>query len=300
MKKNELVLGRVHTQPTVPLPEKAYDCHVHIFGPYERYPLTENRSYTPAQATVHDLEKHQYILGLERVVLVQPSIYGTDNSCLLNALRVLGPDIARGIAVVDKTTTPETLYEYKAAGVKGIRLNLSAAGSDITQSREELRFAKKITNEMEWHLQLFAPYSTLIALRDELEALKCQTILDHFAGVTFKPGSGLKTLPELTDLYANANIIIKLAAPYIVSTDPDHNFFRDLIGSLASINPDRLIWGSNWPHPSGGIGLAEKNAHSPFRDINDGHIIDTFYDWIGDRDLTRKIFSLNPDKLFNH
>lgn len=143
MKIDESVLGMTHSRPLPPLPDKACDCHVHVFGPYETYPLAANRSYTPGHATVEDLQKHQAILGLKRVVLVQPSVYGTDNSCLLHALKSLGPTVARGIAVVDQLTSPGTLYELKSAGVVGIRLNLASVGANIKQARDELAFAKK-------------------------------------------------------------------------------------------------------------------------------------------------------------
>lgn len=105
---------------------------------------------------------------------------------------------------------------------------------------------------MGWRLQIFAPLNTLIELRNELNSFECPIILDHFAGVIVQKSNFLAQIQAIQSLYSSPNIIIKLAAPYIVSPDKDVVFFSKLIQNLADMSPDRLIWGSNWQHPSGG------------------------------------------------
>src|SRR4030095_7630132 len=139
----------------------ACDCHVHIIGPPDKYPMVEKRAYTPPQATVAQLKTLRSRIGMSRNVLVQPSFYGTDNSCMLDAMTELGPS-ARGIAVVAPNTPLQTLRELDAKGVRGLRVNLESAGNrDPKAAIAFLQQYAKLVQPLNWHIQIYAAVSVI-------------------------------------------------------------------------------------------------------------------------------------------
>ncbi|MYN44750.1 amidohydrolase family protein [Pseudoduganella sp. FT93W] len=227
----------------------ACDSHVHVFDP-ARFPYVLPRSYTPATASVRELRQHLHKLGMARVVLIQPSPYGTDNRCLLDALQQLGCAQARAIAVIDAdSTTPLQLENLHQQGVRGVRLNVEAGSADAVSISAALRQTAEKVAPLGWLIQLYADGATVAALAPMLATLPCRVILDHFGGMKSNPASRASTLPVLLDLLASGNVYIKLSAPYRVARDgPDYASVAELAGTLINAAPHRLLWGSDWPH----------------------------------------------------
>lgn len=194
---------------------------MHVFE--ARFPYAANRKYTPLDATVAELRAHLARLGLERAVIVQPSPYGTDNACTLAALKELGP-IARAVAVIGEDADLEALHR---AGVRGVRVNLETEGDD--DIRRIQRTAQRVAG-MGWHVQVFAKIELLREV-----AIEAPLVIDHF---------GLAGSAEpLLALMKKRDVWVKVSAPHRLSVDA-----IPILQALAAAHPDRLVWGSDWPH----------------------------------------------------
>lgn len=260
-------------------PPGACDCHVHVFGPRARYPLARDRAYTPPEAPVEGLLALQERLGLERVVIVQPSVYGTDNSCTLDALRRLGPR-ARGVAVIDSRTPDEALEMMKRAGVRGARVNLQTGGGDP----ELIVQAAARVAPLGWHVQAF----TRIGVLRRLEPLPVPLVVDHFG----LPES-MEDVRHLASLLREGNTYVKLSGSHRLPIDAG-----PVVRALAAANPERCVWGSDWPHPFT-RGARDPGRVQPFDPIDDAAALESLRGWVGDAALFRKILVDNPARLYD-
>nr|WIE94650.1 amidohydrolase family protein [Mesorhizobium sp. WSM4875] len=287
------------SEPVPPLPSGSCDCHVHVFGERGRFPMSPARSYTPPPATSEQLAAHQRALGLDRVVVVQPSIYGTDNSCMLDAVAQFGPN-ARGIAVVDRDITAEDIWLLDTSGIRGIRLNLAAGAiGDLGRIRSDLKFAGDLVSERGWHIQIFAELSLIGILARDLDDLPCDVVIDHFGRADPSSGARQEGFEVLTDLLARSRVYVKLSAPYLISKDPDQSDVASLVDALVETNPDRLLWASNWPHPGGGTGSRSGlDAITPPRSIDDGAALTRLANWVPDVGIRERILVTNPRRLY--
>src|SRR5207253_10030902 len=145
------------------IPRGACDCHVHVFGDPAKFPLAEKRIYTPPQASVEELLQLQKDLHLDRVVVVQPSVYGTDNSCTVDAVQRMGAR-ARGVAVIDKSTSRKALEEMAAAGIRGVRLNLetnTAGKFEPADAKALIDSTAEQIKGLGWHIQMYTRISVI-------------------------------------------------------------------------------------------------------------------------------------------
>jgi len=258
------------------LPANACDCHVHVFGPASRYPFAPERTYTPPEASVEDLLALQERLGLERVVIVHPSPYGTDNSCTVDAVRRLG-NRARGVAVIDARSPLDELHE---AGIRGVRLNLETGGvRDSSVAQRMLDETARRVAPLGWHVQLFASMELLKPLR-----LPIRVVVDHF---------GLPRNDDDLDFLIQKKVFVKLSAPHRVPMDPGRAA-RALVAAM----PERCLWGSDWPHPFT-RGARKRDEVQPFDAIDDADALRRFHGWVGDEALFRKILVDNPARLYD-
>lgn len=264
------------------LPPGTWDTHVHVFDP-ARFTYAPGRSYTPGPATLADLAARHRDWGVSGCVLVQPSVYGTDNSCLLDALSRLG-SAARGVAVVDAVaTSDEALADLAAAGVVGLRVNLVAGGGgDLARTAALLRGTG-------WFLQLFAPLPVILSHRAEIEAAGVPVVLDHFAGAQGDIG-GLLSFCDVAPVW------IKLSADYRLTAGVQP---ADLVARLWSHMPDRLIWGSDWPHTGGGASRSARapDRIEPFRRVYALSVPQLLADAGLDADARAHILARNPASL---
>jgi predicted TIM-barrel fold metal-dependent hydrolase len=292
----------MRSPPNFAVPANACDCHVHVFGPVARFPYVAARTYTPADASVEELAQLQSDLHLGRVVLVQPSVYGTDNSAHVDAAQRLGAR-ARIVAVIDEAISDGELEALHRAGTRGIRVNLATAGIDDPQrARQKLRAAAARVAGLGWHVQTYAKLSVIAALRDDMAALPVPLVIDHFGGAQGGLGPEQPGFDALLDLARSGKAYVKLSAPYRSSSRrPDFADVAALAKALIAANPDRMVWGSDWPHP-GGSSRAKVSLDEiePFFPEDDGHTLNLLPTWAPDPAIRHKILVDNPALLYGY
>lgn len=280
-----------------PLPAGACDCHTHVFE--EGHFLDPARSYTPGVMTTAGLRAHLDRLGLQRIVLVQPSTYGTDNSGMERALAELGPATARGIAVIDGATEDAALRRLHAAGVRGVRLNLHTAGrADAGQARAMLVEAAARVAPLGWHVQIYTELPVIEALAEDIAALPCGVVVDHFGRAQGAGGTGQPGFAALVELLRQGVAHVKLSAAHRLSTAPDHADMAPIARALIAANPDRVVWASDFPHSGVRPGLAADAVH-PFHAVDDARALARLADWAGDAAALRRILVENPARLYD-
>lgn len=289
------------TAPKTAVPRGACDCHVHVFEP-RRFEYVLPRTYTPGEASLDDLSAFLARLGLDRVVLVQPSSYGADNRCLLDALGRLGPHRARGIAVVDLAkVTPRELDELRAAGVRGLRLNLEVRGErDAKAASSALQRARQVVAGTGLAIQVYADIGLIEAVADDLATLGVPVLLDHFAGLRAERGTEQPGFAALMSLLRSGNAYVKLSAPYRASKQgPGFADVKPLAQALIGAAPNRMLWGSDWPHTgSSSSRSGDLSQVEPFRPEDAGRTLDLLTDWTPDAGIRRQILVDNPAALF--
>lgn len=291
------ILGVQHTRPDPKPPPGACDCHTHVFGLPERYPYAPARTYTPGPASTEELLALHTALGIERVVIVQPSVYGTDNRCTLDAVRTLG-DRARAVAVVAPDLDRAALRALHDAGVRGIRLNLETAGQhDPAAAKDAFLRAADLVQPLGWHIQTFTNLRVIAALHDTFRAFPVPLVVDHFGGAMAAAGLGQPGLDALLDLVQWGRAYVKLSAPHRSAARPDDA--GPIAAALIAANPDRILWGTDWPHPaSRPHARHDPEAVEPFDPIDDGQALSRVQRWGRNPATIRAILVDNPARLY--
>ncbi len=277
------------------------DCHVHVIGPQKKYPFEATRSYTPVDATANDLVKMMDKLGLRRAVVVQPSIFGQDNRCTIDAIHKIEAFglQARAVAVLEHPVPLSEIDSMHRSGVRGLRVNLkSKIGQSLEEARAKLLNASRLCERNGWHVQLFVDRSLISALLPEIQQLPVDLVLDHFGGL--KPNGPCdpdgKTIMSLLE---SGRIWIKLSGNYRVAPSAFDSKIPVLAKDLASRNPDRLIWASDWPHTPEHSGEAIIDPPvKAYREIDTNRLLHWVYDWFDNSTVT-KILQDNPAKLYD-
>jgi len=283
-----------------PMPAGACDCHVHVIGDPKRFPMDAGRVYTPPPAPVDRLLHMHNELNLRRVVLVQPSFYGFDNSALLNAMKQLGRR-ARGVAVVGEQATDSTLEAMKNAGVRGLRINLETAGEfDPAVAAKKLEIAIAQCQPRHWHIQLYTRPSVIVALADTLAKSPVPLVFDHFAGAQAADGLSQPGFDTALALVRSGKAYVKISAPYRASKKaPAFDDIGPFAAALVTANPDRVLWGSDWPHTdSTRVPGRLPTDETPFLSIDDGGILNQLPLWVPDAVARQKILTANPARLY--
>jgi predicted TIM-barrel fold metal-dependent hydrolase len=294
--------GVTHTAPAFDVPAGACDAHVHVFGPYDRFPLWSGRRYTPGPASVESLLGLQRALHLSRVVVVQASPQGTDNACLVDALQRLpaGGSQARGVAVIDAQTSDDALKAMHRAGVRGVRVNLESAGqNDPAAARRQLAAAAARAAPLGWHVQTYTTLAVLASVADAIAALPVPLVIDHFGRPVAADGPAQAGFDVLLSLVRTGNVYVKLSGGYRISEHADWADAGPLARALVEANPDRLVWGTDWPHPGGGGGPRSPDVLEPFIPVDDGRALNRLAEWIASPALLRKILVDNPARLYD-
>ncbi len=269
--------------PALRLPPGACDCHAHIFGPFDRFPL-RNQSYLPALAPFSEYLRIHRAIGVSRGVLVQPSPYGTDNSAMMAALRST-PIPLRGIALIDEATTDAQIDALHAVGVQGCRIHLSAANAGAILPTLPALAAR--IRRVGWHLQLLPSLAELPDVDRALLALPVPIVIDHFGMVPASGGTGSAGFQTLLRLAQSGRCWFKLSAPYRISSQaPAYADVVPLARALLAAAPQRCVWGTDWPHPNADF--------MP----NDGDLVDLLSAWIPDEALRRRVLVDNPAELY--
>jgi predicted TIM-barrel fold metal-dependent hydrolase len=281
------------------MPARACDCHVHIFCDPQRFPFAADRIYTPQPASMAQLRALDRALHIGRVVVVQPSVYGTDNSCTLDALGQLGPN-ARAVAVIDEQITTSQLDRMHQLGVRGIRINFETAGEfDPAFAKKHFQSSvAQIKGRADWHIQIYSRPSVIAAIQDEIAASPVPVVFDHFAGAQAAQGPDQPGFDALLSLLKSGKAYVKLSAPYRSSTlAPDYPDVAPLAKALVAANPQRALWGSDWPHPRQIPGRDAREITPPYK-VDDGHTLNLLAQWVPDAAQRHAILVENPAQLY--
>ncbi len=266
-------------------PANAADCHHHIYS--SRFTIDPNSKLRPGDASVADYRLLQKRIGTTRNVIVQPSTYGVFNDGLVEALGECGPT-ARGVAVVNTSVTDAELKRLDAARVRGIRFNLATPGGATTVEMLE-PLAKRIA-PMGWHIQMNAGADVVVANKDLLNRLPCQIVFDHLAHVPEPVGIAHPVFGVVVDLLHRGKAWVKLSGAYADTKVGPPTYADSTVVAQAYVKaaPERLVWGSDWPHPS------EKDDHKP----DDALLFDLLAQWAPDEGVRNRILVDNPAKLY--
>ena len=287
--------------PNFQVPPGACDCHVHVFDP-AKFPFAEKRIYTPPSASVDELLQLQQSLHLDRVVVVQPSVYGADNSCTIDAIRRMGAR-ARGVAVIDKSTSAAAVDDMAAAGIRGVRLNLqtnTAGKFDADAAKALLDTTAKQIAGRGWHVQFYTGLSTIAALKEHFLQLPFPVVFDHFGRASGALGPSQAGFDGLLELVKSGHAYVKISGAYRCSKKPpDYADVTPLAQALVAANADRVVWGTDWPHPDSDAGRGKPLTEiaAPFP-IDDGLLFNQLAKWVPDAGVRKKILVDNPARLY--
>lgn len=278
------------------LPAGAIDCHIHIVGPRSKYPMAANRAYTPPEASVADLRALRMQIGVPRQVIVQPSFYGFDNSCTLDAVAELGRS-SRAVAVVPLNVSDAELQRLNAAGVVGIRLNFATLGvRDPEQAALQILELAPRLRPFRWHIQINTDLQMVAQLAPIIGALTVPVVFDHIGNPEAELGAGQPGFFALMELISSGNAYVKLSAPYNHSKLADWADVSPLAKSLIAARPDRMLWGTNWPHPAATRGPVSEI--SPYQTIDNPRLVSAFMEWCPDAAMRKMILVDTPASLY--
>jgi predicted TIM-barrel fold metal-dependent hydrolase len=292
------------SQPSTPVnfdvPAGACDCHTHIHGDPEKFPFFAGRVYTPEPASPEEMAALHKALHIERVVIVTPSVYGTDNSATLFGMKARGAT-ARGVAVIDEKTPESDLDAMNQAGIRGIRLNLATGGvNDPSVGRPRFQAAVERVKKRNWHVQLFTSLSMISAIRDLVAASPLPVVFDHFGGARAELGPEQPGFADLVELVRSGKAYVKISGAYRASKlVPDYADAAPLARALIAANSDRIVWGTDWPHPNSVTPPGKKPTDlTPLFQIDDGRLLNQLPVWAPDAAIRRKILVDNPARLY--
>jgi predicted TIM-barrel fold metal-dependent hydrolase len=239
-------------------------------------------------------------LGIERVVIVTPSVYGTDNSATLFGMRARGPT-ARGVAVIDDKTPESDLNAMQKDGFRGIRLNLATGGiNDPNVAKQRFQAAVDRVKARGWHVQLYTTLPLIVAIKELVLASPVPAVFDHFGGADAALGVEQPGFSDLVDLVKSGKAYVKISGAYRASKQaPDYPDVVPLAKMLIAANPDRIVWGTDWPHPNSVTAPGQKVTDvTPLFQIDDGRLLNQLAVWAPDAAIRKKILADNPAQLY--
>jgi predicted TIM-barrel fold metal-dependent hydrolase len=285
---------------------KSWDSHMHVVDP-GRYPLAPDAAYTPSPHTLPEALAFESSVGISNIVLVQPSIYGIDNSCLLDALRDIGPRRGRAVVSIDPEAPPrsEELKQWHALGVRGVRLNLQSVGRELSpeELEVELRRYADVVRPLGWVLQLYVSMGTMPALEKIVPQLGVKVCFDHFGspdlsqttdttvrkvkagGSGFDPYS-LEGFSAMVSMLRQGNVYVKISAPYRLSKDPEMRDLQAITKELIRVAGNRLVFATDWPH-------------TRFEEVDIEPFMKACLEWCADSELKDMLFRRNAEDLWD-
>src|SRR3954471_2635890 len=291
-------------QPATPVnfdvPAHACDCHTHIHGDVEKFPFFAGRVYTPEPASPEEMAALHKALHIERVVIVTPSVYGTDNASTLFGMKARGA-AARGVAVIDDKTTEAQLDTMQADGFRGVRLNLATGGvNDPNVGRTRFTAAVERMKARGWHVQLYTNLAMITAIKDIVMSAPVPVVFDHFGGAQAALGVEQPGFSDLVDLVKSGKAYVKISGAYRSSNQgPDYADCVPLAKALIAANAERIIWGTDWPHPDSVTPAGKQVTDvTPLFQIDDGRLLNQLPVWAPDAAIRKKILVDNPARLY--
>ena len=274
-----------NTRPAFSVPPLSCDAHIHVFSADPKYRSVASPLYTLPYGRLDHYLRLADFLGIARVILVQPSYYGTDNSCLVDTLRVIGSR-GRGVVMLDEDVADRDLKELDEAGVCAIRLDLFSRSS---LPQEELiayiRRAVGRARSRGWHIQFYTPGWVVRDLIPFFATLDIDFVIDHMGYMLEEDGLTDRDFNRLLELFQKGHCWLKLSGPYRLAKNKGYEAVAPIAKAIVSTRPDRVIWGSDWPHiPEGG------------RDT--GELLNLLVAWAPEAATRRMILVDNPARLF--
>jgi predicted TIM-barrel fold metal-dependent hydrolase len=273
-------------RPRHAAPPDACDAHLHIYDP--RLPMAFPHSRATPNATAADYRRLQARIGTRRAIVVQPAAYGTDNRVTVAAIEQLGRANARGIAVVHPDVGDDELAALDKAGVRGLRFTQHDPATAVTTPAMIEPLAHRI-HELGWHTQLHMRGEQLLAIAAVVERLPGTIVIDHMGRVPQPEGTRHSSFKLVRRLLERGRAWVKLSGAYLDTKigSPAYDDVSKVAREYVRIAPDRLVWGSDWPHPT------ERDAKP-----DDGVLFDLLHDWCGDEATFRRILAENPAALY--
>ena len=276
-------------KPNITLPKGSIDTHVHVFD--TQYTLSPDRGYTPPNSPLSELKKLHDILGVDRVVFTQPSIYGVDNSAILdgmNALNAETPNRARGVCAMTMDFTDEQLADLDAQGIRGVRLNIDNKGG-MPLELDAIPELEARIKPFNWHIEWLFPGKDIVSLMPVFEKMTTRMSIGHFAYQPATAGVEAEGFQALLRLMRDGNTWIKISGANRVSaTDlPPYDDCQPMARALIEANADHVMWGTDWPHPN-------KYEVNP----NDADPVEAFGQWVPDEAMRQRIMVDNPAKFY--
>ena len=274
------------TQPRHTLPPLACDSHFHIFGPARTFPYSPKRTFTPHDAPKQKLFALHKFLGFERGVFVQSSCHAGDHAAVLDALKDANGRY-RGVALLTQDTAKAEVARLDAAGFCGVRFHfLSHLGN--APSHDEMRAVMRLVAPYGWHLAVHVNGKELLAQLDFIKSIEAPVVIDHIARVDVAEGTGGKAFTALRHLLDSGRVWVKLSGTDRVSGEAQP--YRDAVAlarDLATHTPERVVWGTDWPHPN-------HDKQMP----NDGQLVDAIFEIAPDEKIRRRMLVDNPAEVF--
>lgn len=273
-------------KPRTDLPPGACDAHCHVFGPAARYPYAPDRAYTPPDAPVEALRRVHRILGIERAVIVQASCHGTDNTAMLDAIAAAG-GAYRGIAILDGTVTDAELQRLHEGGIRGVRFNFVRHLGGTPDLAVFDAMLDRI-GPLGWHVVLHLDAEDIVEHAGRIGRLRVPFVIDHMGRVKARGGLDQAPFRQLLRLMRNPLAWVKVCGAERVSSAGAP--FSDAVpfaAALIEAAPDRVLWGTDWPHPNIGGDMP-----------NDGDLVDLVARFTADAALRQQLLVTNPTRLY--
>ncbi|HEY6618793.1 MAG TPA: amidohydrolase family protein [Steroidobacteraceae bacterium] len=273
------------SRPTFRLPAGAWDVHVHIFGPAERYSHVEKPHYTLPDGTLAQYRNLMPRLGIEKFVIVQPSFYGCDNSCLLDTLDEIG-DRARGVVMIGPDITDAELDGFHRRGVRAVRLDLfKRAREPVAAIKTYIKHIAARVSPLGWHLQFYAPGYVVRDLIPFFRTLPLDLVIDHMGYMLEEDGLRSTDFSALLDLLGAGHCFLKLSGAYRIAKLRGYEYVEPVAKAIVERAAERALWGSDWPHIS-------------YSDRDTGELLSLLERWAPSESARHKILVENPNRLF--
>jgi 2-pyrone-4,6-dicarboxylate lactonase len=268
-------------------PVNATDAHCHIFGPADKFPFSDDRTYTPPDSGIDDFLVLQERLGLSRAVFVQASCHGTDNSAMVDAI-IRGNGRFAGVAMIDESFSDADIQKLHDVGVRGTRFNFVAHLGGAPEMDEYWRIVERVAR-FGWHIVLHFDAKDLPSHVEMLDKMPVPYVIDHMARIDAKAGLEQEPFQQLLELMRDERAWVKISGAERQTADgtPPYDDVVPYAQALVAAAPDRILWGSDWPHP---------NVRAT---PDDGDLIDFVAQVAPDEATRQKILVTNPERLYD-
>ncbi len=278
--------------PRTNLPDGSIDTHVHVFD--SRYPMSPQRGYDPPDSRLEHLMAMHKTIGIDRVVLTQASIYGIDNQAMLDACDALNsetPGRARSVVAVASSVTEQELADMHDRGARGVRLNTDNAGGMPIGWDELPALCERIT-PLGWHIEFLFPGRDMVELAPLIASLPLPACIGHFAYQPAVEGPATEGYEALLALLRDGNTWLKISGADRVSSvgAPSYDDVAPLARAAIEANPERIMWGTDWPHP---------NKYDSAKVPDEGNLVDALGSWVDDPDMLHRITVDNPQSFYD-